>query len=238
VDTGKKVRKNQKLGKHKEDDGDEATGAAVAEIVVDDITPASVSEGAEVTEIVVDEAAPATVEQEVIDMQVEEGIVEATAPAVEPTEPACEQAMYCTHASVWSVELWASAAAMCCAPSSLMELFPSLYAHACERRTIQRTCIAYDARSRARNTSVRRSAEAHRGIVQGYARFGALLTSVLPYACAAVDCVVSISCARRIKFLHFNYHIQYRTHYRTHAHRLRSALGVLRARPTHQRIAV
>jgi hypothetical protein len=57
---------------------------------------------------------------------------------------------------------------------------------------------------------------------------------VLLYACAAVDCVVSISCARRIKFLHFNC----RTHYRTHAHRLRSALGVLRARPTHQRIAV
>jgi hypothetical protein len=83
VGTGKKARKNQKLGKHKEEDGDEATGAAeveIAEIVVDDITPAAVSEGAEVTEIVVDEAAPATVEQEVIDMQEEEGIVEATAP--------------------------------------------------------------------------------------------------------------------------------------------------------------
>jgi hypothetical protein len=33
-----------------------------------------------------------------------------------------EQAMYCTHLSVWRVELWASAAAMCCAPSAPMEL--------------------------------------------------------------------------------------------------------------------
>jgi hypothetical protein len=70
------------------------------------------------------------------------------------TTHSCEQAMCCTHLSVWSVELWASAAAMCCTPSSPMELFPSLYAHACERRTIQRTCIAHDARSCSRNTSV------------------------------------------------------------------------------------
>jgi hypothetical protein len=34
----------------------------------------------------------------------------------------CKQAMYCPHVSVWSVELWASAAAMCCAPSSPMRL--------------------------------------------------------------------------------------------------------------------
>jgi hypothetical protein len=53
--------------------------------------------------------------------------------------------MYCTHVSVWSVELWASAAAMCCAPFTPMELFPRLYAHVCER-TIQRTCIAHDTR--------------------------------------------------------------------------------------------
>jgi hypothetical protein len=39
------------------------------------------------------------------------------------TTHSCEQAMYCTHWSVWSVELWASAAAMCCAPSAPME-FP------------------------------------------------------------------------------------------------------------------
>jgi hypothetical protein len=48
-------------------------------------------------------------------------------------------AMYCTHPSVWSVELWASAAAMCCAPSAPMELSPRLSAHVCVRRTIQRT---------------------------------------------------------------------------------------------------
>jgi hypothetical protein len=46
-----------------------------------------------------------------------------------------EQAMYCTHTSVWSVELWASAAAMCCAPSSPMPLCPMLYAHVCVRKT-------------------------------------------------------------------------------------------------------
>jgi hypothetical protein len=34
----------------------------------------------------------------------------------------------------------------------------------------------------ARNTSVRRSAEVCKGIVLGYARFGALLTAVLAYA--------------------------------------------------------
>jgi hypothetical protein len=33
-----------------------------------------------------------------------------------------EQAMCCTHLSVWSVELWTSTAAMCCAPSARMEL--------------------------------------------------------------------------------------------------------------------
>jgi hypothetical protein len=144
-----------------------------------------------------------------------------------------EQAMCCTHLSSWSVELWASAAAMCCAPSAPMEFLSRLYAHACERRAIQRTCIAHDALSRARNTSVRRSAEAHRGIALGHTRIRAFLTAVLPYACAAVDCVVSISCTRRTEFLHFNY----RTLYRPHAHRLRTALGVLRARPTQQRIA-
>jgi hypothetical protein len=63
----------------------------------------------------------------------------------------CEQAMYCTHVSVWSVELWASAAAMCCAPSAPMEFPRRLYAHACERRTIQRTCIAHDMRSHTYN---------------------------------------------------------------------------------------
>jgi hypothetical protein len=36
------------------------------------------------------------------------------------TTHSCEQAMYCTHSSVWSVELCASAAAMCCAPSTPM----------------------------------------------------------------------------------------------------------------------
>jgi hypothetical protein len=118
------------------------------------------------------------------------------AQACPTTTHSYEQAMYCTHLSVWSVELWASAAAMCCAPSAPIELFPRLYAHVCERRTIQRTCIAHDARSRARNTSVRRSAEAHQGIALDYARFGALLIAVLPYACAAIDRVVSISCTK------------------------------------------
>jgi hypothetical protein len=45
----------------------------------------------------------------------------------------CEQAIYCTHLSVWSVELWASAAPMCCAPSASMELYLRLYAHVCEK---------------------------------------------------------------------------------------------------------
>jgi hypothetical protein len=102
-----------------------------------------------------------------------------------------EQPVYCAHSSVWSVELWGSAAAMCCAPSTPMELDPSLYAHACVRRARQRTCIAHDARSRARNTSVRRSAEAHRGIALGYARFGALLTAVLPYVCCCRLCCIN-----------------------------------------------
>jgi hypothetical protein len=46
------------------------------------------------------------------------------------TTHSCEQAMYCTHMSVWSVELWANAAAICCAPSVPMELLPRLYVHA------------------------------------------------------------------------------------------------------------
>jgi hypothetical protein len=58
---------------------------------------------------------------------------------------------HCTHLSVWSVELRASAAAMCCAPSSPMELYPRLYAHVRVRRTIQRTCVAHDARSHTYN---------------------------------------------------------------------------------------
>jgi hypothetical protein len=53
------------------------------------------------------------------------------------TTHSCEQAMYCTYSSVWSVELWASAAAMCCAPSAPMEVQKRLHAHVCVRRTIQ-----------------------------------------------------------------------------------------------------
>jgi hypothetical protein len=67
------------------------------------------------------------------------------------TTHSCDQAMYCTHVSVWSVELWVSAAAMCCAPSAPMELYPRLYAHVCARRTMQRTCVAHDARSHTHN---------------------------------------------------------------------------------------
>jgi hypothetical protein len=62
-----------------------------------------------------------------------------------------EQAMYCTHVSVWSVELRTSATAMCCAPSAPMELSSRLYAHVCVRSTIQRTCVAHDARSHTHN---------------------------------------------------------------------------------------
>jgi hypothetical protein len=36
---------------------------------------------------------------------------------------------------------------------------------------------------------------------------------------------------------HFNYRTHHHTHYRAHAHRLQTALEVLRARPTHQRSA-
>jgi hypothetical protein len=67
------------------------------------------------------------------------------------TAHSCEQTMYCTHLSVWSVELWASAVAMCCAPSAPMELCSRLYAHVSVRRTIQRTCVHDDARSRTHN---------------------------------------------------------------------------------------
>jgi hypothetical protein len=61
------------------------------------------------------------------------------------------RAGYCTHVSVWIVQLWASAAAMCCAPSSPMEFTPRLYAHMCVRRAIQHTCVAHDARSHSHN---------------------------------------------------------------------------------------
>jgi hypothetical protein len=67
------------------------------------------------------------------------------------TTHSCKQAMYCTHASVWSVELWASTAAMCCAPSAPMKFLSRLYAHVCVRRTIQRTCVEHDARSHTCN---------------------------------------------------------------------------------------
>jgi hypothetical protein len=60
-------------------------------------------------------------------------------------------AMYCTHSSIWSVELRASTAAMCCAPSVPMEFPPRLYAHMCVRRARQRTCIAHDAQSHTHN---------------------------------------------------------------------------------------
>jgi hypothetical protein len=60
------------------------------------------------------------------------------------TTHSCEQAMYCTHVSVWSVELWASAAAMCCAPSSPMKLSSRLCAHVCVSRTIHHTCVAHE----------------------------------------------------------------------------------------------
>jgi hypothetical protein len=49
------------------------------------------------------------------------------------TRHSCEQAMYCTHLSVWSVELSASAAAICCAPSATMGLSSRLYAHVREK---------------------------------------------------------------------------------------------------------
>jgi hypothetical protein len=63
------------------------------------------------------------------------------------TMHSCEQAMYCTYLSLWSVELWASAVAMCCAPFALMELFQRL----CVRKTIQCTCVDHDARSITHN---------------------------------------------------------------------------------------
>jgi hypothetical protein len=67
------------------------------------------------------------------------------------TTHSCEQAMHYTHLSVWSVELWASAAAMCCTPSAPMEFPERLYARVCVRRTIQRTCVVHDARSHTYN---------------------------------------------------------------------------------------
>jgi hypothetical protein len=79
------------------------------------------------------------------------------------TTHSCEQAMYCTHWNVWSVELWASAAAMCCAPSAPMELERRLYAHMCVRRTRQRTCVDHDAQSHTHNR-VREHAYVHTDI--------------------------------------------------------------------------
>jgi hypothetical protein len=86
--------------------------------------------------------------------------------------------------------------------SAPMELYSRLYAHVCVRR-IQRTCVAHDARSHTynrerdhihpmricvlstRSNTARRSAEAHEEIALGRVRFGAPLTAVLPYGCAA-----------------------------------------------------
>jgi hypothetical protein len=49
----------------------------------------------------------------------------------------------------------------------------------------------------ARSTSIRRTTEAHEGILLGYARFGAFLTAVLP--CAAVD---KAHCRVRVRLHH------------------------------------
>jgi hypothetical protein len=57
------------------------------------------------------------------------------------TTHSCEQAMYRTHLSAWSVELWASVTAMYCAPFAPMAFTPRLCAHVCERRPIQRDLI-------------------------------------------------------------------------------------------------
>jgi hypothetical protein len=46
----------------------------------------------------------------------------------------------CTYSSVWSVELWASPAAMCRAPSSPMLLRSMLYTH----MYVRRTSVAHD----------------------------------------------------------------------------------------------
>jgi hypothetical protein len=89
------------------------------------------------------------------------------------TTHSCEQAMYCTHLSVWSVELWASAAAMCCAPSSPMSLSPRLFVHVCVRRAIQRTCIAHDERSHTYRQV--------RGHIHPNTSTRACLTCMLPY---------------------------------------------------------
>jgi hypothetical protein len=69
----------------------------------------------------------------------------------ETTTHSCELALYCTHSSIWSVELWASTEAMCCAPSAPVEFPPRLYARVCVRRARQRTCTAHDARSHTHN---------------------------------------------------------------------------------------
>jgi hypothetical protein len=67
------------------------------------------------------------------------------------TTHSCEQAMCCAHYSVWSVELWASAAAMCCASFAPMELLSRLYAHVRMRRTMQHTCVTHDAKPHTRS---------------------------------------------------------------------------------------
>jgi hypothetical protein len=60
------------------------------------------------------------------------------------TTHSCEQATYCAHVSVWSVELCTSTAAMCCAPSAPIEFLSRLYANVYMRRAIH---VAHDARS-------------------------------------------------------------------------------------------
>jgi hypothetical protein len=51
-----------------------------------------------------------------------------------------EQAMYCTYLSVWSVELWASAAAICCAPFTRTSFSSRLCAHVCEKHVCSLRC--------------------------------------------------------------------------------------------------
>jgi hypothetical protein len=51
-----------------------------------------------------------------------------------------EQAMYCTYLSVWSVELWASAAAMCCAPFARISFSSRLCTHVCKKHVSSLRC--------------------------------------------------------------------------------------------------
>jgi hypothetical protein len=113
--------------------------------------------------------------------------------------------MCCTHVSVWSLELWASTAAMCYAPSAPMQLSPRLYAHVCMRSTIQHTCVAHDAQSYTYN---RERDNTHACICA---------PNTNTRACLARKPTYLHSSAQRILHINAHYYALMRAHYVLHS---------------------